>query len=176
MIQRRWLLAVPLVVAGGAGVAFWDMLRGMTAGTFDPRSVGHPLLGKKVPPFNLDGFTDADLRASGKPVLLNFFASWCQPCIVEAPVLDGLGRSGAPLFGIAYKDKAADTARYLERHGDPYKRVVADRAGQVAIDFGVTGVPETFLVDPSGTVRWHYSGPLSEAVVASDVTPRLAAA
>ncbi len=172
-MNRRWLLAVPLAVAGGAGVAFWEMLRGMSRGTFDPRSVGHPLVGKPVPPFDLDGFTDADLRAGGKPVLVNFFASWCQPCIVEAPVLDALGKTGAPLFGIAYKDKPSDTAAFLTRHGDPYRRIAADAKGRVAIDFGVTGVPETFLVDPSGIVRWHYSGPLSESVVDSDVTPRL---
>jgi cytochrome c biogenesis protein CcmG/thiol:disulfide interchange protein DsbE len=172
-MRRRWLLAVPLVIAGGAGVAFLDMLRGMTDGTFDPRSVGHPLLGKPIPAFDLGGFTDADLRAVGKPVLLNFFASWCQPCQVEAPVLDSLGRSGAPLFGIAYKDQPAATSAYLRSNGDPYRHVAADSSGLVAINFGVTGVPETFLIDPAGIVRWHFAGPLSESVVASDITPRL---
>lgn len=174
-MRRRWLLAAPLAVAGGAGVAFWEMLRGMTDGRFDPRSVGHPLVGRAVPAFRLAGFSDTDLRAERRPVLLNFFASWCQPCIVEAPVLDGLGKAGAPLFGIAYKDRAPDTAAFLDRHGDPYHRLAADTTGTVAIDFGVTGVPETFLIDASGIVRWHFAGPLSEAMVASDINPRLAA-
>ena len=171
-MNRRWLLAMPLVVAGGAGAAFWTMLRGMRAGTFDPRSVGHPLVGKPVPPFRLAGLSDADVRALGQPVLLNFFASWCEPCVVEAPVLDGLGKT-AIVFGIAYRDKPAGTAAFLERHGDPYRRVAADPSGTVAIDFGVTGVPETFLVDPSGLVRWHFSGPLSQTVVEGELAPLL---
>ena len=165
-MNRRWLLAAPLVLAGGAGVSFLSMLRGMETGGFDPRSVGHPLLGKPVPPFSLPGLTDADLR--GRPAtVLNFFASWCAPCAEEAPALLDLKVDGAPLFGIAYKDRPDATAAFLDKHGDPYARIAADAPGSVAIDFGVTGVPETFLIDAGGVIRWHTAGPMTARSMAA---------
>lgn len=176
---RRLLLLGPLGVAAGAGAAFWAMLRGMEQGKFNPRGVPTPLLGKKVPDFTLPGqggspgFGGSDLAAAGRPVLLNFFASWCAPCQEEAPVLLDLKRQGVPMWGIAYKDAEPATAAFLARHGNPYERIGRDEAGRVAIDWGVTGVPETYLIDAHGIVRWHLAEPLQPEIVSRELIPLL---
>ncbi len=172
MERRRLLMLAPLGIAGVVGVSFFAMLRGLQSGEFNPRGVPSPLLGHHVPPFRLPGLTDADL-VTGRPILVNFFASWCVPCVEETPVLLDLKQGGVTLIGIAYKDKPRATAAFLARHGDPYARVSADAPGTVAIDWGVSGVPETYLVDPRGIVRWHYALPLTESVVADELAPLL---
>ena len=106
-------------------------------------------------------------------MLLNFFASWCVPCVVEHPELMALSGSGLPIWGIAYKDAVSATSGFLQTHGNPFVRVARD-AGGVAIDFGVYGVPESYLLDRDGIIRWHVAGPLTEAVVAEGLRPALA--
>ncbi len=106
-------------------------------------------------------------------MLLNFFASWCIPCVQEAPVLMTLKQRGLPLWGIAYKDKVDATADFLQQNGDPYTRIARDEPGRVAIDFGVYGVPESYLVDKAGIVRWRWAGGLSEDVVQQSLAPLL---
>jgi cytochrome c biogenesis protein CcmG/thiol:disulfide interchange protein DsbE len=176
MDRRQLLLAAPLGVAVLGGAAFWAMLRGMQSGTFDPRGVPSPITGEKVPAFQLpsqvpgEGFSSADL-ASGKPVLLNFFASWCVPCVEEHPALLALAKAGIPIWAIAYKDPVDKAAQFIERHGDPYQRIARDSAGRVAIDFGLSGVPESFLVDGTGTVRWHWAGPLDADIIEHRLQP-----
>ncbi len=113
------------------------------------------------------------MRAAGKPALVNFFASWCVPCEQEAPALMALHQKGVPLWGIAYKDTPAAAARFLDIHGDPYARVAQDASGTVAIDFGLYGVPETYVVDKSGIVRRRIAGGLSDDVVQTSLLPLL---
>ena len=176
MNRRQILLAAPLGIAAMGTVAFWKMLRGMETGTFDPRGVPSPITGKPVPKFDLpaqapgQGFTSADL-AGGKPVLLNFFASWCVPCVEEHPALLALSKAGLPIWAIAYKDPADKAAQFIEHHGDPYQRIARDTPGLVAIDFGLSGVPESFLVDGAGIVRWHWAGPLDADVIQNRLQP-----
>ena len=179
VLNRRILLLAPLGVAAAGGAAFWAMLDRMQEGRFDPRGVPSMLVGKAVPEFSLpglephQGFSNADLTASPGPVLVNFFASWCVPCIAEAPQLTELQRRGVPVWGIAYKDRPEATTDFLRRTGDPYERVAMDAPGRVAIDFGAYGVPETYLVDRSGIVRWRWAGPLTDDLLKRELDPLL---
>ena len=176
MDRRRLLLAAPLGVATLGGLAFWRMLRGMSTGDFDPRGVPSPVTGKPVPAFDLPaqapgrGFGSADL-APGRPVLLNFFASWCLPCAEEHPALIALAKAGLPIWAIAYKDRPDAAAQFIQRHGDPFQRIARDAPGTVAIDFGLSGVPESFLLDGTGVVRWHWAGPLDAGVIQQRLQP-----
>lgn len=173
-MNRRLLLLAPFGVTVVAGAGFLAMLKREQDGTFDPRGVPSMLINKKVPPFSLPGdpgFASTDL--TGRPILVNFFASWCVPCVEEAPVLMDLKRAGVPLYGIAYKDKPAATAAFLAERGNPYARIARDEPGRVAIDWGVTGVPETYLIDPQGFVRWRYVGPLNAYAVDAQLQPML---
>jgi cytochrome c biogenesis protein CcmG/thiol:disulfide interchange protein DsbE len=179
VMPRRLMLLAPLGIAVAGGAGFYALLGRMREGTYDPKGIPSPLIGKPVPAFTLpaqpgsEGFSTADLRAAGRPVLVNFFASWCVPCVVEAPQLDTLKTEGVAIWGVAYKDRADATARFLETHGNPYARVARDEPGQVAIDFGLYGVPETFFIDRTGVIRWRWAGPLTDDVVEQDLRPLL---
>lgn len=178
-VQRRVFLLAPLGVAVLGGAAFWALLQRMSEGRYDPHGVPSMLVGKPLPRFSLpgqppsQGFSSADVIAAGRPVLINFFASWCIPCVQEAPVLMTLKQQGLPIWGVAYKDKTDATAEFLRQNGDPYMRVARDEPGSVAIDFGLYGVPESYLVDKTGIVRWRWAGGISEDVVEQSLAPLL---
>jgi cytochrome c biogenesis protein CcmG/thiol:disulfide interchange protein DsbE len=168
--------AIPLVVL--------VLLLGVfTVGLFrDPRLVPSPLIGKPAPAFDLpvvDGspqhMTEADLR--GAPVLVNFFASWCVGCQEEHPYLMQLAQSsGARFIGIDYKDDESDLRPWLQRRGNPYARVLSDLEGKAGIDWGVYGVPETFVLDAKGTIVYKQVGPMTPEVWLHDILPLLRAA
>ncbi|HEY4253464.1 MAG TPA: DsbE family thiol:disulfide interchange protein [Roseomonas sp.] len=179
--RRRWLLYAPLGIAAAAGAGFYTMLRGLQSGSYDPRGVPSQLVGQAAPGFslpplataNLPGLSDADLRGVGRPFLVNFWASWCVPCIVEHPQLMRLSRDGVPVFGVNYKDRAEDAQAFLTRRGNPFRRLGCDEPGRAAIDWGVYGVPETYFFDKDGIVRWRWPGPVTPEVVDQDITPLL---
>jgi cytochrome c biogenesis protein CcmG/thiol:disulfide interchange protein DsbE len=179
--SRRALLGAPLVLAAGAGLGFWAMLRGLRTGEYDPHGVPSALLGKPVPDFTLPApegsaqpaFGAADLHGTERPVLVNFFASWCVPCVIEHPQLMALQRQGVPIWGIAYKDKPRDALGFLARHGNPFARLAADEPGRIAIEWGLYGVPETYLVDRQGIIRWRWAGPITEDTLSADLMPLL---
>ena len=147
--------------------------------TRDPATLPSALLGKPVPAFQLPPLPGRDERGlasgdvGGQPMLVNFFASWCVPCRIEQPVLDGLRERGVVIQGINYKDKPADAAAWLAELGDPFQHIGADRDGRVGIDFGVYGVPETFVVDKQGTIRYKQIGPLTPEVIEKKIVPLL---
>lgn len=179
--SRRLLLAAPLGLAAAGGVGFWYMLDGLQDGSYDPRTVPSALLGRPVPEFSLPpvdeqplaGLARADLLNLPRPVLVNFWASWCVPCIIEHPQMMALQREGVPVFGVNYKDKASDARAFLARRGNPYARLAADEPGRAAIEFGVYGVPETYLVDRQGIIRWRWPGPITTEVLEQDLRPLL---
>lgn len=128
--------------------------------------VASKLEGQKLPSFSLPpalpgkpGLTSADL-AKGSPRLVNIFASWCVPCAAEAPVLLDLKRQGVPIDAIAIRDRPADVAAFLARHGDPFERIGSDDRSQVQIALGSSGVPESFVVDGRGVIRAQHIGPI----------------
>lgn len=95
------------------------------------------------------------------PMVVNFFASWCLPCAAEQPVLERMAREGVRVYGIAYKDKEEAVAAWLEKHGDPYAAMTHDPEGRAAVEWGITGVPETFVVGRDGKIVYKYAGPLT---------------
>jgi cytochrome c biogenesis protein CcmG/thiol:disulfide interchange protein DsbE len=181
MKRRRLLLGLPLGAAAIAAGGWAVMLHRMGEGEFDPHTLPSQLIGRKVPDFDLpglagEGITGRELQTPPRPMLVNFFASWCVPCVEEAPVLAGLQRQGLPIWGITYKDAPEATQRFLAQRGNPYARIAVDRPGRVAIDWGVYGVPETYFIDAGGVVRWRFAGALTDAVVQRDLVPLLRAA
>ena len=141
----------------------------------DP-AVRSKLEGKPVPSFALPAslpgkpaLTSADL-ATGQPRLLNIFASWCVPCIAEAPVLAELKQRGVAIDGIAIRDRPEDVAAFLARHGDPFERIGADYDSRVQLALGSSGVPESFVVDGRGIIRFQHIGP----IMPQDITTILA--
>jgi len=143
----------------------------------DPREVPSPLIGKPAPDFKLALLSDpakqlspADLR--GKVWLFNVWASWCTSCREEHPVLLELSRQGGvPIYGMDYKDQPGDAQAVLDRHGNPYVETVVDRDGRVGIDYGVYGVPETYLIDKNGIIRLKHTGPVTPDVLDKKILP-----
>jgi len=134
--------------------------------TLNPRLVPSPLINKPVPKFTLPllnqagSFSDKDLK--GHITLVNVWASWCFVCRQEHAEVKRLSRQGIRIIGFNYKDKAADAKAWLQRLGNPYRKVIVDRTGRVAIDWGVYGAPETFLVDRHGIIRYKVIGSLAD--------------
>jgi cytochrome c biogenesis protein CcmG, thiol:disulfide interchange protein DsbE len=160
----RWLL-VPIVVLPLA----WLLLSGFG---LDPREVASPLIGRPAPAWTLttlDGETLSSEDLAGRPYVVNFWASWCGPCVDEHPILTGTQSDygdDLAMVGVLYQDATADAQAFLARYGDTGYPHVADADGRLAIDFGVTGPPETFFVDAGGIVRARQWGPLTEETMA----------
>ena len=145
--------------------------------TRDPRVVPSPLIGKDAPAFTAPllftpekQFSAQDMR--GKVWLLNVWASWCTACLQEHPVLMAYAkRKNVPLIGLNYKDQPANGLKWLARHGDPYDLSVIDHDGRIGIDFGVYGVPETFLIDQAGKIRHKLIGQVTEEALETQILP-----
>ena len=157
--MRRLLLWLPLVFFAG-------LLLVVASGLFKPadRAVHSAMVGKSLPPFELPGIvpgkaglSGADF-ATGEPRLLNVFASWCVPCITEAPVLIRLKQAGVHVEGIAVRDTAADLMQFLARNGDAYDRIGSDRESRVQLSIGGSGVPESFVIDGKGRIVMQHIG------------------
>jgi len=149
----------------------------------DPSLVRSALIDKPAPQFSLPavpglpvpGFDTAGLR--GQVTIVNVFASWCVPCRDEHPVLEALRqKTGAPIYGLNQKDAAENATAFLARLGNPYDAVGADADGRASIDWGVYGVPETFIVDARGIIRFKHTGPLTMADIDREIVPALARA
>lgn len=181
MPSRRLLYLAPLAVFAiiAAAAAFY-----LQSGQ-DPRVLPSALIDKPAPVFSAPGL-EHDGRTvrqgvesasfGGRVTVLNFFASWCTPCLVEHPQITALSKApGVTLVGINYKDKPADAANWLARHGNPYARIGVDPAGEIAPEFGLYGVPETFLIDRAGRIRLKQVGPITAQVLKEKILPAIEA-
>lgn len=163
----RWSLWLPLAIfLGFVGLVMLGLYRPAD------REVASAMIGKPLPEFALraavpdrPGLTRADL-ADGKPRLLNIFASWCVPCAVEAPQLAALKEQGIEIAGVAIRDRPEDVANFLARHGNPFTRIGADDRSIVQLGIGSSGVPETFVIDGKGTIRYQHIGEIRPEHVA----------
>ncbi len=170
----RLVLFVPVAIFFGIGLAF---LVGLHS---DLNTLPSTLIGKPVPDFSLPpvkgrtlGIATGDLKREVS--LVNVFASWCVACREEHPVFMQLRAQGAvPIHGLNYKDKPDDAARWLDEMGDPYTRTGADLDGRVAIDWGVYGVPETFVIDTEGQIAFKQVGPITPQILETTILPLVA--
>lgn len=167
MSRFVWPLLLFLVLAGFLAVGL----------RLDPREVPSPLIDRPAPPFSTVALSDPeravrleDLR--GKVWILNVWASWCAACLEEHPVLMEYARRGTvPIYGLNYKDEPKAGLQWLRRHGNPYVDSLVDRDGRIGIDYGVYGVPETFVIDRQGVIRLKHIGPLTSQVLTQKVDP-----
>jgi cytochrome c biogenesis protein CcmG/thiol:disulfide interchange protein DsbE len=171
--MRRLIYVLPVVLfLVVAGYFAWQLLRP----NYDPRTLPSAMIDKPAPAFDLaslkgDGDFGRD-ELKGQVVLVNFFASWCIPCRAEHPVLMRIAeQERVPLYGIAYKDRPADAKRFLDQLGDPFRRIGLDSAGRTGIEFGVYGVPETYVIDKAGRIRMRHVGPLTAEALEKELLP-----
>ena len=166
------LLAFIILAAVGAFALY-----GTLTGSRTPDQLPSVLIGKQAPQTPLPSLDQSgsgapvDLgRFRGAPVLVNFFASWCAPCRAEAPALEMLS-DRVKIVGIAYKDRANDTMSFLEQYGNPFAAIAMDVDGRTGIEWGVYGVPETYVIDADGTVKYRHAGPLTREVIDQRLMP-----
>lgn len=170
------LMVAPPVIFAGLAVMFYIGMQRQ-----NPDELPSALIGKEAPAVevtplgDLPVFTDADLR-DGEVHLLNFWASWCAPCRVEHPNLEALAAEGVRVFGVNYKDKPENALGFLAELGNPYTAVGADTSGRVGLEWGVYGVPETYVIDGEGRIVLRFAGPITARVIADQIRPAIAQA
>lgn len=146
----------------------------------DPHEVPSPLIGKAAPAFQAPDLNNPDKTFSpndmkGKVWLLNVWASWCAACREEHPTLMEMRQQNIPLYGLAYKDTDAESQAVLKQNGDPYITTATDASGKIGIDYGVYGVPETYIIDKAGIIRYKQIGPITPKNLREKIIPLLKA-
>lgn len=178
--RRPLLILVPLLLFGAMAVMFaFALIKG------DPAKLPSALIGKSAPALSLtaiEGLDNGgravplltpDLLRKGEVTVVNFWASWCGPCIEEHPLLTELART-VPVVGVNYKDAATNARRFLSRHGNPFAAIGADTTGRTAIEWGVYGMPETFIIDRAGRIAYKHVGPISRDALNRALLPTIA--
>ncbi len=173
MPKTSFLMVLPPVIFAALAAVFYigmqredpDALPSAIEGKPAPAVVLTPLEGKTP-------FTDAELRSGGVK-LVNYWASWCAPCRVEHPHLEALAEEGITIYGVNYKDQPGNALGFLEELGDPYTAIGADPNGRMALDWGLYGVPETYVIDGEGRVVLRFPGPITERVMEGQIRPAI---
>ena len=181
MSQVRLSFLLPLVAFGILALVGGVALYGTLSGSRDPTQLPSVFVDNPAPQTNLPRLVQTGSTTGnnvsvtmfqGKPVLVNFFASWCAPCRAEAPALEMLSKRVA-ILGIAYKDRSEDTTAFLQQYGNPFQAIGMDADGRTGIEWGVYGVPETYLLDSNGVVKLRHAGPLTRGVLETTIFPAL---
>jgi cytochrome c biogenesis protein CcmG, thiol:disulfide interchange protein DsbE len=178
--RRNWLALLPLILfLGLAAIFLTQLMSGRDTQTLPSALIGQPVPVTNLPPIAalsaIPGITPEDFK--GRVTVLNVFASWCGPCREEHPVLMELAKDQRfQLIAINYKDKPENAAAFLSELGNPYAKIGADQNGRAGIDWGVYGVPETYVIGPDGTIRYKHVGPLHAAAVEKEILPEAAKA
>ena len=178
MSRFRPTFFIPLIAFLGLAIIGGLALQGTLSGSRNPNQLPSVLIGKPTPdvPLPLLQNNQAKLALDayrGQPLLVNFFASWCAPCRAEAPALEHLSNQ-ISIIGIAYKDRPQDTLQFLEQYGNPFVAIGRDDDGRTGMAWGVYGVPETYLIDRSGQIKWRHAGPLTRDVITTQLLAKLA--
>ena len=176
--MRRFAVILPVALfAGLMGVMIallTDDERNADLSRLPSPLVGQPAPVINLPAINADipgGFSTGEL--AGKVSLVNVFASWCVPCLAEHPLITRLAEQGIPVYGINHRDKPDAAATWLKQHGNPYTAVGADADARASLDWGVTGVPETFIINAQGVITYKHVGPLTEDDLKNKILPKL---
>lgn len=175
--MSRWLALLPLIVLVALGALF-----GLYALNRNPQVQPEAMVGKQLPNVTLPTLAQGQpvpLReaAAEGPMLVNFFASWCAPCIREHPLLMALKQqTGLRIYGVNYKDPSPGGRRFIGRYGNPYAAVGVDADGRAAIEWGVYGMPETFIIDGEGRIVWKHVGPITKEALELQIMPAIRAA
>ena len=178
MSRFRPTFFIPIITFLGLVIIGGLALQGTLSGSRNPNQLPSVLIGKPAPdvPLPLLQNSRAELALDayrGQPLLVNFFASWCAPCRAEAPALVHLSNQISAI-GIAYKDRPQDTLQFLEQYGNPFVAIGRDDDGRASMTWGVYGVPETYLIGPSGQIKWRHAGPLTRDVITTQLLAKLA--
>ena len=178
MSRFRPTFFIPLFAFLGLAIIGGLAQQGTLSGSRNPNQLPSVLIGKPTPdvPLPLLQNNQAKLALDayrGQPLLVNFFASWCAPCRAEAPALEHLSNQ-ISIIGIAYKDRPQDTLQFLEQYGNPFVAIGRDDDGRTGMAWGVYGVPETYLIDRSGQIKWRHAGPLTRDVITTQLLAKLA--
>ena len=176
MAKIKPMMVAPPLIFAALAVMFW-----VGMGREDPNQLPTALAGREAPAVEIGalegktGFTDADLR-DGQVKLVNYWASWCAPCRVEHPNLEKLAQQGLTLYGVNYKDKPQNALKFLADLGDPYTAIGTDAEGRMALNWGVYGVPETYVIDGNGVIVARHAGPVTQRVIENTLMPAIEAA
>ena len=167
--MKRLLLALPLLIFALIGIVAVVMLNASSSGDRDSRAIGFSMQGASLPEISMTALAASDADGvinladyKGQVFAINVFASWCAPCKLESPAIDKLAER-LPVIGINYRDNDADARRFLDQFGNPYSAIGKDLDGNVSIQLGVHGLPETFIIGGDGTILYHLQGPLMAA-------------
>ena len=178
MSRFRPTFFIPLITFLGLAIIGGLALQGTLSGSRKPNQLPSVLIGKPAPDMPLPLLQNNQAKLAldaylGQPLLVNFFASWCAPCRAEAPALERLSKQ-ISIIGIAYKDRPQDTRKFLQQYGNPFVAIGRDDDGRAGMAWGVYGVPETYLIAPSGQIKWRHAGPLTRDVIIAKLLPKFA--
>ncbi len=167
------LMVLPPVIFAGLAVLFYVGMQRENPDELPSALQGKPAPAVEVTPLgDKKSFNDSDLRDGGVK-LVNYWASWCAPCRVEHPHLEDLAEQGIEIYGVNYKDKPANALNFLKELGDPYAAIGADEKGRMALNWGVYGVPETYVIDGEGKIVLRFAGPITERVLENQILPAI---